>query len=120
MRKIDKAMCAAVKAHQYFKSGNTEVNVRLDMCGNEHIEVRLHGNIIWRWSEAEDMTEFTLAGWNTPVTRSRLHALGVDVYGRCCSGFHGDPAEHWPMCDGMEIDPHKWYEIRNGKIVNKQ
>lgn len=119
MRKIDEAMSAAVKAHQYFKSGNTEVNVRLDMYGHEHIEVRLHGNMIWRYNEAEDMTEFTLAGWNTPVTRARLNALGVGVYGRCCSGFHGDPAEYWPMCDGVEIDPDKWYEIRNGKIVNK-
>lgn len=47
MRKIDEAMCAAVKAHQYFKSGNTEVNVRLDMYGHEHIEVRLHDVLLY-------------------------------------------------------------------------
>ena len=113
------AMRAAVKARKYWKTGNTEVNVRLDTIGATHVEVRLHGNMIWRWSEAEDMTEFTLAGWNTPVTRARLNALGVGVYERCCSGFNGDPAEYWPMCDGVEIDPDKWYEVRNGKIVNK-
>ena len=56
MRKIDEAMCAAVKERRYWKSGNTEVNVRMDYLGMAHIEVRLHGNMIWRYNEAEDMT----------------------------------------------------------------
>lgn len=110
MRKIEEAMSAAVKEHKYFKSSNTEVNVRIDACGFKHIEVRLHGNMIWRWNEAEDMTEFTLAGWNTAVTRSRLHALGVDVCGRQCSGFGIADAE-WPTYNGNVINPNKWYEV---------
>lgn len=107
MRKIEEAMCAAVKEHRYWKSGNTEVNVRMDYLGMVHIEVRLHCNMIWRYNEAEDMTEFTLAGWNTNTTRSRLNALGVGVTTRSCE----------PFVDGQMIDEDKWYEIRNGKLV---
>ena len=111
MRKIEEAMCQAVKLYKYWKSGNTEVNVRIDAIGFEHIEVRLHDNLIWKWNEAEDIAEFTLAGWNTMVTRNRLHALGVDVYGRVCSGF-GCADDMWPMYNGQTIDPNKWYECK--------
>jgi len=101
MRKIEKAMCEAVKSRKYFKSGNTEVNVRLDMYGMTHVEVRLHGNMIWRYSEAEDMTEFTLASRDTLTTRSRLRALGVDV----CS------KNKLSYCNGQMISKNKWYEV---------
>ena len=107
MRKIEEAMCAAVKERKYWKSGNTEVNVRIDTYGYTHVEVRLHGNMIWRYNEAEDMTEFTLAGWNTQTTRSRLNALGVGVATR----------SYAPFVDGMQIYSKEWYEIRNGKLV---
>lgn len=101
MRKIEEAMCAAVKERRYWKSGNTEVNVRKDAYGFEHVEVRLHSNLIWKWNETEDMTEFTLAGWNTNTTRSRLNALGVDVCTR----------QYVPICNGHEINENKWYCI---------
>jgi len=101
MRKIKEAMCAAVKERRYWKSGNIEVNVRKDAYGFEHVEVRLHGNLIWKWNEAEDMTEFTLAGWNTNTTRSRLNALGVHVTQR-----------NWlPYYNGHEICSNAWYVV---------
>lgn len=102
MRKIDEAMCEAVKEHRYWKSGNTEVNVRVDMYGNEHIEVRLHDNLIWKYSEAEDMTEFTLAGWDTPTTRTRLRALGVNLARVGGVTYYG----------GVAIDRKTWYELK--------
>ena len=101
MRKIESAMCAAVKEHRYWKSGNTEVNVRYDYLGCIHVEVRLHGNLIWKYNEAEDVKEFTLAGWNTNTTRSRLNALGVGVYQK----------NFKPMYNGKEIDKNEWYNI---------
>ena len=101
MRKIESAMCAAVKERRYWKSGNTEVNVRYDYLGMIHIEVFLHGNMIWRWNEAEDITEFSLARWNTNTTRSRLNTLGVGVYQKNFA----------PMYKGEVIDKNKWYKI---------
>ena len=101
MRKVEEAMCAAVKERRYWKSGNTEVNVRYDHFGCIHIEVRLFDNLIWKYNEAEDMTEFTLAGWNTNTTRSRLNALGVGVYQK----------KGLPMYNGKEIDKKEWYNI---------
>lgn len=76
------------------------------MYGFERIEVRLHGNMIWRWSEAEDMAEFTLAGWNTVTTKSHLRALGVNVSGGVT-----------PKLNGIAIDSDKWYEIRKRVYV---
>ena len=101
MRKIEEAMCAAVKERRYWKSGNTEVNVRYDYLGSVHIEVRLFDNLIWKYNGAEDLTEFTLAGWNTNTTRSRLNALGVGVYQK----------KGLPMCNGKEIGENEWYNI---------
>ena len=102
MRKIEEAMCQAVKLHKYWKSGNTEVNVRIDASGFEHIEVRLHDNLIWKWNEAEDLTEFTLAGWNTNTTRNRLNALGVGVFQK----------DFTPYYKGEPIDDETWYVIK--------
>lgn len=101
MRKIESAMCAAIKERRYWKSRNTEVNVRYDHLGYIHIEVRLFDILIWKYNEAEDMTEFTLAGWNTNTTRSRLNAIGVDVYQKNFA----------PMYKGEVIKKNKWYKI---------
>lgn len=68
MRKIEQAMIDAINGNREFRSGFTAVSVS---AGD--IAVTLHGNTIarriagrWRW---------TLAGWNTPLTRSRINAL---------------------------------------------
>lgn len=102
MRKIEEAMCSAVKERRYWKSGNTEVNVRLDYYGCEHVEVRLHGNMIWRYNGAEDSTSFTLAGWDTNTTCSRLRALGVGV-------THVNYIPYW---NGHEISSKAWYIVK--------
>lgn len=88
-------MCAAVRAHKEYKCGNTWVLV------NDYVSVFvfLHGNCIY--SEVDGKKSFSLAGWNTNTTRSRLNALGVSV----------SQKNFAPMYNGKEIDCNKWYNI---------
>ena len=93
MRKIEEAMCAAVKERRDWKSGNTEV-VNAYWCVN----VYLHGNLIYR-EYLDGTVEFTLAGWNTVTTRSRLNALGIEVRQKNFNAIY----------NGEEINESKWY-----------
>ena len=77
MRKIEKQMNAAIRHGINWTSSNTKVE-------HEHIGalVLLHGNliaIVKQTGEAVVVLE-TLRQWDTPTTKSRLRALGVDVY----------------------------------------
>ena len=94
MRQIEKSMAQAVKAGRNFRSGNTVVSV--DASG---IKVYLHGNCIY--TVYQGVKRFTLAGWNTVTTRSRLNALGVDVR-----------QKNWdPIYKGSVISPCNWYTV---------
>jgi len=79
MRKIEKAMVVAVCQHHKWKSGNTAV-VPID---DTNVAVYLHGNEI---ATVNSNTGFlmvnnaTLSRWSTPTTKSRLRALGANVY----------------------------------------
>ena len=97
MRQIEKAMCAAVEAHFNWHCSNTQVKVN----GNE-VEVYLHGNLICK--KQGGVASFTLAGWNSNTTRSRLRALGVSV--RCC--------DYTPQ---MEVNG-EWVDIRSNEWYN--
>lgn len=83
-RKIENQMVAAIRAGKTFKSGNTEVL----QPANGATEVRLHGNPILRYVPTVGW-EWSLAGWNTPTTRSRINAavrsLNWDI-GVYCKG----------------------------------
>ena len=72
MRQIEKAMCAAVEARFNWYCSNTQVKVN-----DNKVEVYLHGNLIYK--KQGGVASFTLAGWNSNTTRSRLRALGVSV-----------------------------------------
>ena len=97
MRKIEETMCAAVKARMNYKSGNTEVVIS---DGGSKAAVYLHGNKIYMES-SEGWAWFSLCGWNTSTTRSRLNALGVHVYQR-----------NWmPYYNGEEISSKEVYKI---------
>ena len=74
MRTIEEKMCKAIKARKNFKSGNT----RVEICPDKTARVYLHGNMIYAES-IKGWRVFTLAGWNTQTTRSRLRACGVDI-----------------------------------------
>lgn len=104
MRKIEEAMCAAVKTRKNWQSGNTRVESRRAENGGVEIFVYLHGNKICEvYENLSGCYEkyFSLAGWNTSTTRSRLHALGIGVSSKNFA----------PMYNGTEIDSYKWYKV---------
>ena len=74
MRQIEKEMLYAVCNRKNMSKSNTQVLVRED----GGIWVSLHGNLIAHRG-AGGLWRFTLAGWNTLTTRSRLRALGIDI-----------------------------------------
>lgn len=72
MRKIEKEMLSAVNSGKNWKKANTEVRLFPD----NSTRVFLHGNqiaVLWRGG-----VKFSLSGWNTPTTRSRLNAVLKD------------------------------------------
>lgn len=92
MRKIEEKMVNAVRNCKYFHEGNTEV-----VPTQGAVMVYLHGNMIYMINNGTQT--FTLAGWNTPTTRSRLRALGVNVTTKAGK----------PIYEGEEISSVKLY-----------
>ena len=94
MRQIEKNMLNAVRNGKSFRSGNTVVT-----ADNTGIKVYLHGNCIF--AIYQGVKRFTLAGWNTVTTRSRLNALGVNV-----------SQKNWsPVYNGVVISSYNWYTV---------
>ena len=76
MRKIEQQMVNAIKSHTSFSSGNTQVSIDANTA-----HVFLHGNHIA--SVVNDIVMVnvdTLKAYPTVTTKSRLRALGVNVY----------------------------------------
>ncbi len=87
MRKIETQMSLAFDLRRDWRSGNTSVQV-----SGSIVEVYLHGHLIARQDHADALRpgiRFTLAGWNTPTTRSRLNALGARVFTRKGQAYAG-------------------------------
>jgi len=93
MRTIDSNVVNAVNNRKNYKSGNTRVEVV-----NNNVFVYLHGNLIYQI--VNNVAFFTLAGWNTPTTRSRLNALGVNVKQK----------NYKAVFNGREIAVDTWYK----------
>ena len=103
MRQIEEMMINAVNNCKSFTANNTAVKVNKEN-GCTVIRVYLHNNCIFeKVQNLDGLFEryFTLAGWNTSTTRSRLRALGVDVYQK----------NYAPMYNGKEISKSKWYTV---------
>lgn len=83
MKKIESEMLNAWNENRAWTGGNTTVSVEWDPTINEPmVRVILFGNVIakkWVGANGSEWKGWTLAGWNTPTTRSRLNALGVPV-----------------------------------------
>lgn len=82
MRKIEKQMRNAINIRKPMKGRNTEVFI--DYEGDLALVI-LHGHHIatyWYRTGVVDVNERTLARWPSVTTKSRLRALGVDVYTR--------------------------------------
>lgn len=74
MRRIEEQMRKAVRNRKNWRASNTAVEVN----DKGDVFVYLHGNLIMKqYNGAEPY--FSLAGWNTVTTRSRLRALGCEV-----------------------------------------
>lgn len=68
MRKVEMAMCEAVRFCKNWRSGNTEV-----VTENGESRVYLHGNLIAK--VARDYFMMFDGGWQSNTTKSRLNAL---------------------------------------------
>jgi len=77
MRKIEKQMNDAIKKGKNWSCGNTQVIHESSAC-----YVYLHGNRLATITSYDNIIVDidTLRHWPTPTTKSRLKALGVDVY----------------------------------------
>lgn len=95
MRTIESKMLQAVNSRKNFKSSNTEVKKILT-----GVNVYLHGNNIY--SVINGTAFFSLAGWNTVTTKSRLRALGVNITTKNFTAYY----------NGEVIDVYKWYEVK--------
>lgn len=108
MRKIEHDMVQAVNMRTPASPGNTTVSVlpTPEIPGTEEmVSVSLHGNEIFRaW---EGFRLFTLAGWATGTTKSRLRALGVPLVTK--RGVN--------TVYGVEIESREWYRLEAGTVV---
>lgn len=89
MRAIESEMLKAWNNETNFHKSNTAVIVDADS-----VRVYLFGHCIARKSRETGATLFSLCGWNTVTTRSRLNALGCGVYCRNYTPYRNG-AEWW-------------------------
>lgn len=102
MRVIERKMIAAIQAGKGMRAGNTRVEIA-NTLGNWR--VYLHGNLIANGGSAG--FSFTLAGWNTPTTRSRVNALLEGLTGArgvYCKAFE-------PHYCGAPIGSRDWISV---------
>lgn len=84
MRKIEKLMNKAIS--QQFNWSHQNTSVHIECNGNPHgkrAEIYLHGHHIadyWYDSQELDVDVRTLSRWPTVTTKSRLRALGANVF----------------------------------------
>ena len=79
MRKIEQQMLDAISSRRTWHGSNTSVSSIDDV----NCAVFLHGNHIADVNSETGfvmVNKYTLAKWPTPTTKSRLRALGANVY----------------------------------------
>jgi hypothetical protein len=103
MREIEKAMCKAFKAGKDWRGKNTAV-----LVGDDTVGVSLHGNLI-AYVKRDDprILNVSLAGWNTPTTRSRLNAL----LGSFESKSRFRQKDFGAYLEGEAVGPDDWHRI---------
>jgi hypothetical protein len=80
-RKIEDAMMYAIRNGNEFNQGNTTVH-HDHVIGDTEVEVRLHGHLIAK-RYIGNKWKFSLCGYNTRTTRSRLSAIARDELPLC-------------------------------------
>ena len=96
MRKIEENMVTAVLTYRNVNLSNTSVEVN-----GGTVTVSLHGNPIFKKDINTGVAVFTLAGWDTNTTRSRLRALDVGVYRK----------DGLPHYKDNPIEDNVWYKV---------
>lgn len=81
--------------------------------GNE-ITLSLFGNVIARKNLNTGRVSFTLAGWNTTTTRSRLK----NVIGAPVSQVKRAPVVRLSSGDKREISKRAWYDLESLNEIN--
>ena len=104
MRTVEAKMLDAIRASKSARLGNTVVEV---IPGTGAWRVLLHGNLIANGGRVG--MSFTLAGWGTPTTRSRVNALlALFAHGnaRVFQRAHGQMFQQGG--EAREIDTTEW------------
>lgn len=98
MREIESKVCGAFVAGRVDHLNNTV------STGNE---LYLHGNLIAKREGGKIMA--TLAGWNTPTTRSRINAVSNLIGGKggVCT------RKGIAMFNGKEISENEWFTLKD-------
>lgn len=108
MRVIERQMVRAIREKRNWRSGNT----RVEFITPDAWRVTLHGNLIA--TGGHSAFSFTLAGWNTTTTRSRVNAL---LSGLCETRAHVFQRQHEPYFAptgdiAREIDSDEWITVQ--------
>lgn len=97
MRKIEQLMLTAIKERRNWRRGNTEVSLMRREDDKPLASVYLHGNHIATIGYNRDThplevdsLAISLAGWDTPTTRSRLGALTAELAGATVHRVKGE------------------------------
>lgn len=77
MKRIEEKMLTAIRCGYDWQENNTSVK----HVDGEKVRIRLHGNLIAERDNVHGW-RYSLCGWNTLTTRSRLNALGCNVVQR--------------------------------------
>jgi hypothetical protein len=103
MRTIEQQMINAIRDGKSRSLGNTRVEV--DALGNWR--VYLHNNLIANGGSRE--FSFTLAGWGTTTTRSRVNALLAARAQGCARVYQSKGAQHFSQWGkSIAIDSDDW------------
>lgn len=109
MRKIERDMIRAIQQCINWRNGNTSV-----VMGHAGaFVVSLHGNVIASNSATEGF-RFTLAGWPTPTTRSRVNALlGAFAVGHARVSQSKGKQYYGQFAGAREIGDSEWVTVQS-------
>lgn len=132
MRQIERELIAAIDAQKTWAKDNTRVDVELLPSRSLLLKVSLHGNQIARIEATPELgiigMRFTLAGWNTRTTKSRLNAIlkhyaansvvmGIGTHKGKPEFRRSLSASHNLECQLIESD--KWYSVTDNGFLLK-
>ena len=95
MRKIEKLMIQAIHTKQSKSLGNTTVTYECELNEPMQSKIYLYGHHIATYTHDNDTitaNPMTLARYPTSTTKSRLRALGVNVYTKNFTTYLNDNA----------------------------